>query len=207
MSAKYNPRRQPSLKRATGSREPKKRFLIICEGINTEPAYFNAFRLTSASVRAVGRGRSTMALVKEAMAIRDAEAKKGNIFDSYWVVFDKDDFPAADFDSAIVFAEKNGFHAAFSNQAFEIWFLMHFTKISGHLHRNDYARLLTSHLGFRYDKSESVSRRIYIHLLKLQTTAIENCKTLEKAKSAVAPSESESFTTVYKLVEQLNQYL
>ena len=48
MSARYNPRKEHSLKRSYGFRIPKKSFLIVCEGENTEPEYFNAFRLTSA---------------------------------------------------------------------------------------------------------------------------------------------------------------
>lgn len=207
MSTRYDPRKQPSLKRPTGKREPKKRFLIICEGANTEPAYFNAFRLTSASVKTIGRGRSTLALVREAVAIREAETKRGRTFDQYWAVFDKDDASDNDFDSAIALAEANGFRVAYSNQAFELWFLLHFAYVSGRLHRSEYARLLTSHLGFKYDKSEPVSRKMYVRLLGLQSKAIENCKTLERMKSDIAPSTSESFTTVFRLVEELNKYI
>lgn len=45
--ARYNPRQERSLKRRSGYRDIKQSFLIICEGVNTEPDYFNAFRLTS----------------------------------------------------------------------------------------------------------------------------------------------------------------
>ena len=51
--ANYNPRKERSLKRRTSYRDIKQSFLIICEGENTEPDYFNAFRLTSASVKAL----------------------------------------------------------------------------------------------------------------------------------------------------------
>lgn len=70
MCARYNPRKEHSLKRSYGFRMPKKSFLIVCEGENTEPEYFNAFRLTTATVKAVGKGLGTMSLVKEALAIR-----------------------------------------------------------------------------------------------------------------------------------------
>ena len=36
-------------------RTTKKSFLVVREGENTEPEYFNAFRLTSATVKALGR--------------------------------------------------------------------------------------------------------------------------------------------------------
>ena len=82
MSARYNPRKEHSLKRSYGFRIPKKSFLIVCEGENTEPEYFNAFRLTSATVKAVGKGLGTMSLVKEALAIRKTEKVKGKTFPS-----------------------------------------------------------------------------------------------------------------------------
>ena len=56
MRANYNPRKEHSIRKRYGFKNPKKSFLIICEGENTEPDYFNAFRLTSATVKAVGKG-------------------------------------------------------------------------------------------------------------------------------------------------------
>ena len=61
-------------------------------GVLVEPEYFNAFRLTSATVKAVGKGLGTMSLVKEALAIWKTEKAKGKTFDYCWVVFDKDDY-------------------------------------------------------------------------------------------------------------------
>ena len=43
--------------------------IIICEGVNTEPDYFNAFRLTSANIKAVGQGLNTVGLVQKALHI------------------------------------------------------------------------------------------------------------------------------------------
>ena len=107
---RYNPRLERSLKRRSNYRDIKQSFLIICEGVNTEPDYFNAFRLTSASVKALGKGLNTIKLVQEAIIIKNEEKRKGHSFDQYWVVFDKDDFPNNDFNEAIRLAESNGFH-------------------------------------------------------------------------------------------------
>lgn len=51
---KRDPRAARTLRRISFVREVKQSFLIICEGVNTEPDYFNAFRLTSANIKAVG---------------------------------------------------------------------------------------------------------------------------------------------------------
>lgn len=66
-----NPRVERKLTRVSGVREIKQTFLIICEGVNTEPDYFNAFRLTSANVKAVGQGMGTLALVQKAINIKE----------------------------------------------------------------------------------------------------------------------------------------
>lgn len=128
MSARYNPRKDHSVRRRAGFKPVKKTFLIVCEGENTEPEYFNAFRLTSATVKAIGKGLGTMSLVREAISVREQEKQKGKSFNFCWVVFDKDEYQ--DFDEAIEFAKKNGFEVAYSNQAFELWFLLHFKKYS-----------------------------------------------------------------------------
>lgn len=141
--ARYNPRQERSLKRHSNYRDIKQSFLIICEGMNTEPDYFNAFRLTSASVKALGKGLNTIKLVQEAVIVRNEERRKGHNFDQYWVVFDKDDFSNHDFNEAIRLAESNGFQVAYSNQAFEYWFLLHFNMYRGYIHRNDYEQMLT----------------------------------------------------------------
>jgi len=204
MAAKYNPRKEHNLKRRTCFRPVKKTFLIVCEGLNTEPEYFNAFRLTSAVVKAVGKGLGTLSLVKEAVSLRKRELRGGRTFDFCWVVFDKDDY--ADFDEAIWFAEKNGFNAAYSNQAFELWFLLHFKRYGGPLQRSRYAELLGKHLGFPYSKRAGFVASLYQILKPVQNAAIANTETLEKEKKGIPPSAAESLTTVHQLVKSLNEY-
>lgn len=133
---KNDPRIERKLARVSGVREVKQTFLIICEGVNTEPDYFNAFRLTSANVKAIGQGMGTVALIQKAINIKEQEKQKGRTYNQNWVVFDKDDFPDVDFNAAIALARKNGFEVAYSNQAFEYWFLLHFNLYQGALHRS-----------------------------------------------------------------------
>lgn len=94
---KRDPRAARTLRRISFVREVKQSFLIICEGVNTEPDYFNAFRLTSANIKAVGQGLNTVGLVQKALRMKEEERKKGREYDQCWVVFDKDDFPDRDF--------------------------------------------------------------------------------------------------------------
>lgn len=204
MSARYNPRKDHSVRRRAGFKPVKKTILIVCEGENTEPEYFNAFRLTSATVKAIGKGLGTMSLVREAISVREQEKQKGKSFNLCWVVFDKDEYQ--DFDEAIEFAKKNGFEVAYSNQAFELWFLLHFKKYSGKLHRREYPKLLEKHLGLPYSKQEGFATMLFQRLLPYQSAAIINAETIIAETQGIKPSLAESSTTVHNLVKQLNEY-
>ena len=205
--ARYNPRQERSLKRRSGYRDIKQSFLIICEGVNTEPDYFNAFRLTSASVKALGKGLNTIKLVQEAIIIRNEERKKGHVFDQYWVVFDKDDFSNHDFNEAIRLAESNGFQVAYSNQAFEYWFLLHFNMYRGYIHRNDYEQMLSQQMKVRYNKKGYFTTKIYGLLLPYQQEAISRARKILAEFGNTPPPQAISSTTVFKLVEELNRFI
>ena len=204
---RYKPRLERSLKRRSSYRDIKQSFLIICEGVNTEPDYFNAFRLTSASVKALGKGLNTIKLVQEAIIIKNEERKKGHVFDQYWVVFDKDDFSNHDFNEAIRLAESNGFQVAYSNQAFEYWFLLHFNMYRGYIHRNDYEQMLSLQMKVRYNKKGNFTTKIYGLLLPYQQEAISRARKILAEFGNTPPSQAISSTTVFKLVEELNRFI
>ena len=71
------------------------------------------------------------------------ETKKRRDLDTYdyvWVAFDKDE--NADFNEAIEIAEKSGFHCAWSNEAFELWFCLHFIDLTAAVSRKQYIEIL-----------------------------------------------------------------
>ena len=97
--------------------------LIVCEGTKTEPNYFDAFAEKQQGVivydiEVKGLGRGTKDVVDKAI-----DLKNKNNYDRVWAVFDKDEFPAKDFNEAIVMGQKNGIEVAWSNEAFELWYL------------------------------------------------------------------------------------
>ena len=199
--------RLSNLSRRQGVREIKQSFLIVCEGEKTEPDYFKAFRMTAATIKAVGQAMNTITLVNKAISIREADQKRKRVYDQCWVVFDKDDFPAKDFNQAIQLAEKNGFRVAYSNQAFEYWFLLHYNLYTGAIHRNQYKDMLTRLTGMPYSKSEGYGAVMYNLLLSRQQQAISNAETVLAEISHGNPAEEESSTTVQRLVLELNKYL
>lgn len=199
--------RSSDLSRRMGVREIKQSFLIVCEGEKTEPDYFKAFRMTTATVKAVGQAMNTITLVSKAISIREADLKRKKIYNQCWVVFDKDDFPAKDFNQAIQYAEKNGFRVAYSNQAFEYWFLLHYNLYTGAIHRSQYKDMLTKLTGMPYSKSEGYGAVMYNLLLSRQQQAINNADIVLTEISHGNPAGEESSTTVQRLVKELNKFL
>lgn len=204
----------PSLKRNEPRKNDKETFLIVCEGENTEPSYFEQFKLTNATIKAVGKGDNTISLIKRAIQL-----SKEKDYDQVWCVFDKDDFPDSNFNNAIYKAEGNGFKVGYSNQAFEYWFILHFEDHQGGgMHRDDYCAKLNDYLkdyGLQYDcDSKDVTEELFDVLPSIQkgTTktkqqiAIKRAKRIYKNWNNEIPAKAESSTTVFKLVEELEKY-
>ncbi len=188
--------RKGHLKRRVNGRTLRKRFLIICEGERTEPHYFEAFRVAKEVYDVVGEGNNTINLVRRAIKRKE----KGN-YDQVWVVMDKDDFPVQNFNNALSLARENGIQVAYSNEAFELWYLLHFDYHHTAMSRSSYRKRLTARLGFDYTKKDP---NIYATLEERQVTAIKNAtKLLGSYKNHHRPAYDNPVTTVHHLVEVL----
>lgn len=209
-------RGKPQIERPKPTQIEKPTILIVCEGVNTEPGYFNHFRLTSATIKTVGAGFNTVFLVNQAQNLR----KKGK-YDHVWCVFDKDDFPAEDFNEAIRLAVSLGFQVAYSNQAFEYWLILHFEDHQGGpMHRDQYGKKLNGYLnslGCTYDAdgSKEITSDIFEHLMANDTKqgkprvelAITRAERIFNDKDHRSPATEESSTKVYMLVRFLLNYV
>ncbi len=202
---KRNSNRQTLKGRRKAFKEAKESFLIFCEGQNTEPEYFKAFKLVTASVKTIHVNQGdALSIVKKAIVQKGLHSG----YDQYWLVFDKDDSTNKRFNDAIELAEKHGFKVAYSNQAFEYWYLLHFKKYSGKMHRNDYAAKLQEHLGFKYTKRLNTSKKMFDVLFPIQSRALKNAEVIYNSFEAERnPAEEESSTTVFQLVYELNKYI
>ncbi|MCK4765394.1 MAG: RloB domain-containing protein [Candidatus Aminicenantes bacterium] len=184
--------------------KPLPSFLIVCEGEKTEPNYFRSFRLSSAHVKPVGCGRNTVSLVKKAIEIREKAKINDEIYDQVWCVFDRDSFSPQNFNEAIVLAGREGIKAAYSNEAFELWYLLHFNYYDSAFPREKYQKMLSKLLNHSYDKK---SRSMYKELFEKQESAIKNAKKLLNSYKPHNPDKDNPSTTVHKLVSELNKYL
>lgn len=110
--------------------------LIVSEGTKTEPNYFEAIKekinrdyKDRIQVEIEGTGLNTVNLVNLA---EKYVSESPNGFKHVWVVYDKDDFPAEHFNLAAELCrtkttENTTYHALWSNQCVELWFLLHFS--------------------------------------------------------------------------------
>lgn len=195
--------RRHSFRRKTAFRgEPFKRILIVCEGEKTEPNYFQRFRVTSAVIEIVGKGYNTLSLVKEAVRLKELARENDEPYDQVWCVFDRDSFPAHNVDNAWQLASNKELRTALSNEAFELWFLLHFDYITSAHTRQEYQDMLSDRLGRRYEKND---HRIYEDLLQRQEQAIENAGKLISLYNQRHPSLDNPCTEVHELVIELNR--
>ncbi|MCP4217028.1 MAG: RloB domain-containing protein [bacterium] len=177
--------------------------LILCEGEKTEPLYFEAFRVSSAKVKVSGCGYNTVSLVKKAMEMRDKAKRNGEEYSQVWSVFDKDSFSMQDFNAAIALAKREKIEVAYTNEAFELWYLLHFNSYESGISRTEYKRMLSKLLKHPYKKN---SQTMYTELLPGQANAIKRAERLLKSYKPKNPGKDNPSTTVHKLVKELNRY-
>ena len=186
----YRPRR-------LDARTPRVRFLIVCEGKVTEKNYFQAFKVAGA-VKVLGLGDNTLSLVERAVALRDADD-----YDQAWCVFDRDSFPPDRFNRALELAEQQGLRVAYANEAFELWYLLHFEYCEDAAHRSQYEDRLTRHLGSRYVKNRP---DLFERLEARQPDAARNAERLMRQYPIANPERDNPSTTVHLLVAELNRH-
>lgn len=210
----WNRRKIKSQPYQVESKNPRKTFLIICEGKNTEPEYFKSFPLSNATVKSFGTGSTKSALVELIIdQFYDEEVEM-------WVVFDMDikedqiKQQKLDFNHAIELAQQKQIRVAYSNDAFELWFILHYQFIDSELHRQVYYQILSDRWNCNYlkvGKSIAFCRQIYDRLENDPDAKIENAifhaNKLFQDQKHLPFCDQNPCTLVYELVQELKQYL
>jgi len=189
----------------------RKTFLIVCEG-QTEECYFKAFPIRTAVVRAVNLGgQSKMKLVECAKELARQEES-----DEVWCVFDMDvnrgEIEFRDFDNAIESARSLNFHVAYSNDAFELWFYLHYQYTDVAQLRSFYYEQLGSLWGINYEKfgkeyrfSSGIFNKLQNDERASMEKAISCAKRLFEMQKDRTYHEQNPLTMVYQLVRSLQK--
>ena len=200
------------ISRKYNNRKEYRFIYIFTEGEKTEVNYFKSkkreIRKPNIKIEIKGIGYNTTSLVNYALKyIQDEKIVLNDLVnsDECWVVFDKDDFISG-FDNAITRAKAKNIKVAYSNESFELWYLLHFSFLNSALHRTVFCSKLDKIMkkinGKSYEKN---CDNMYCHIKHLENKAIKHAeKLLQIHKHEKSYIKKNPSTTVHLLIERLN---
>jgi len=213
---KNKARTSEELQRKIKARAQSQRFLIVCEGMKTEPNYLKEL-VDSLGIRpqavkiARNDGSSPDRVVDHALALYKEDSLGGDSFDRVFCVFDRDMHTT--FDAAVQrIRDLNGsdkpkpFEAITSSPCFEYWLLLHFGFTDQPFHAAGKKSVcdklivqLRTKPGFRdYGKGQ---QGVYALLKDKTSAAIAAAKQVRQ--SAEATGQKNPLTHIDTLVEAL----
>ena len=207
-------------------KEYKDSILIICEGEKTEPYYFESFPISNINVKTIGTGRNTESLVDEAIRKWIEFSQENEFYEKLWCVFDRDSFIQSSYDGAFKkatdeekrlnrrYRKKVGreikISIAYTNEAFELWYLLHNDYIDSPLSRSQYEKMLSQRMGKKYKKNDPAIYQFFEELSKStnmhkgQNFAIRNAQRLRDTNTNGLRRNINPSTKVDLLVSELN---
>ena len=195
-------------KRNAGRRPRRPVIYIICEGSETEVNYFRKFktRYSNIDIRPItSQYKSAIYLVERATDTIKQEPYYPEDGDQIWCVFDRNGNTNEELQKAEAIAIRRGYSIAFSNPAFELWYLLHFTDQRAYLADAEavIAKLDADGCIPNYHKSGDY----YNTLLPTRQQAIDRAMALqahhESSSLPLLHRECNPCTTVAQLVELL----
>jgi RloB-like protein len=226
----FRKRKAKYLKRKIGlEKEYENSILIVCEGERTEPNYFKAFQVSGVKVEVKGTGSSNITLVNDAITIWKEYAKEDKYFEVLWCVFDRDSFSPQNYNQSFnaIEAEQDKLNRkykrrvnreikikiAYSNEAFELWYLLHYNYHENGISRRRYKKLLKDRMGKEYKKNDAGMYDLLQNLTletggrQGQEFAASNARRLRQKCTPANCHNQNPSTSVDLLVEELNQHL
>ena len=203
--------------------EPISKYYIFCEGEKTEPNYFEGFKKAIETnsiyenrviIHIAGTGSETKRVINAAEDfVNNNNVRNAEI----WCVYDKDDFPAEDFNAVSEMAnsltnkyESLSYKVAWSNQCIEYWFILHFDYYDANNDRKSYRKYLHekfSKSGLkRYEKNNPDIFKILCDFGDPKQ-AVRHAQRQLSNFVGKTDSESAPATKVHLLVEELSKYL
>jgi len=222
--------------RTTNDKRTVPDVIIACEDSVSSPTYFQKIidkliedkRITQDSfVIAKHKHTNPTGVLKDLKNYSDENNKKYTDFEHKWIVIDRDiervnggGHKKEDFNNALKDAKSKrkdlNIEVAYSNDSFELWYLLHFNYRDTAISRDetikkviDELKKIKPHIFAKLDKDnvkeENYTKMIFETLLDKQETAIRNAKNLLNFYgSSHNPERDNPSTRVHVLVEILN---
>ncbi len=191
-------------------------YLIVCEGTKTEPNYFEGLKLNlppgvvnTVQLEINGTGHNTLTVIEDALKAKQRFEQNGRVIDEVWAVFDRDSFPEQNFNNAIFKGQRDGVNCAWTNEAFELWYLLHFQFFQNGMSRDDYKRVIERELSQKLKRVYTYQKNSPDMFALLQQhgdikQAIEWAKRLESEfVGRTDYANHNPCTKVYELIEKL----
>jgi len=200
--AATDPWARSTLERRTDFIAPRKKFLLVCEGEKTEPLYFESFKPVCRNPIALevleGEG-DPLSVVETAIQYKQDYPEE---FDEVWVIFDHDSFDKGKLHTAFDKAKSADINIAFTNEAFELWFILHYELIVTSMSRTAYQKKLSSLLDKEYEKND---KNMFGTLRPKLFQAMQHASLLGKGipKYSHEAIDTNPFTGVHHLVYAL----
>lgn len=199
--------------------------LVVCCGEETEYNYFtkageiikeNYTSITGVNFDVVVDAVDPLNMAKNVEERFKKSKKRGQQYHQIWVVFDKDDFKKDNFDNAVnrintlnemYRNEEVSFHALWSNECIELWFVLHFIYLTSNILRTDYINKLNDLLEEKYQKND---KDLFDKIKRKNGSiddAIRYAKKLASVNEGKTPSNSVPATMVYEFFETYREYI
>ncbi|WP_419842180.1 RloB family protein [Candidatus Poriferisodalis sp.] len=207
---KQQRRGQRKGRKAVSEHQPhRRRLLAFTEGKITEPEYIRYWYGIHRERVFVQihdyRGVDPMSLVERAVQqrrddLREQKRGRGDEWDEYWCVFDRD--AHTKFDEAIRLAESNQICVACSNPCIELWFMLHLKEQYSHIERGSAQREVYGLLGC----NKNLGRDALASLEEKFKVAKDRAQALDrKHQGDGSPPRSNPSSNVWQLVESITQ--
>jgi len=197
------PGKVPLRIRKAAKTRPLRRILILCEDTKSSRDYLAAFPHDKelVEIECIGTGRNTDGLMENAIERASDARSRGRPYERVWVVFDKDDWSMQNFNRAFDLARSwNEVVACWSNECFEIWYLLHFHYRDTPIARHEIGRLLAKQTGRKYDKADADFHRL---LQPHMQTALRHASRLAFENEQLNQARRNPSTGVHELVDAL----
>jgi hypothetical protein len=159
------------------------RYLIVCEDEKSSCFYLQSFPHDPKIVQIVTEGSAgnTISVVDKGIELKTRAQKDKVPYVQTYCVIDRDEHPVDRYRKAFEEARKhNDLRVIWANEAFELWYLLHFAYNDAAIDRHDLNRKLSKHLGESYDKADD---QVFEKLAARKDAAHHNACRLEKVNS------------------------
>ena len=196
-------------------------WLYVCEGSKTEPSYVKSLieyansktQTTKLRYEIKGDGKNTVSLIKsvdDLLSEIDIMNIRSNIpYGKVFVLFDRDSFGKDSFDNAIDMAEARGYIPIWSNECFELWYILHYEFFAADTGRKSYFSKLNEFLDIeKYEDNKAMDVFSVVHTPERIASALRNAEKLSKEFSNESSyARRIPCTQVFALVRELEKRL